>query len=123
MRALAAAWIVIWALASIPWTSATTHGQWSRVRPPRLGTMHLRADHVLNFLYYVPVAPIGAALGGPLPALVVAGGLMSATAEAAQVFSHGRNPDANDVIINVGGTVAGAALVYLVRRRRARGAR
>ena len=73
---------------------------------------------MLNVLFYVPAAPLGAALGYSLPACVVAGALLSITAEMTQVFSLDRSPGANDVIANILGTAAGAILVSLYRRRR-----
>src|SRR5687768_10339312 len=117
MRVLAVVWVVAWAAFSIPWNSASPTARWDRIRPPRIGSATVRADHILNFLFYVPVAPIGARLGWALPTLVVAGAAFSVTAEAVQLFSTDRNPDGNDVVLNVAGTLVGVALVHNLRRR------
>jgi VanZ family protein len=121
MRRLMILWLCLWALFSIPWTSETATPQWDRVRPPHVRqTSRLKPDHVLNVLFYVPFAPLGAALGWPLPALVAAGGALSVSAETLQLFSTERNPDGNDIIANVLGTAIGAGIVVINRRRSAR---
>ena len=119
MRWLAILWLVLWATFSIPWTSATSTPQWERARGPRAGR-RVRADHVLNVLFYVPVAPLGSTLGWGLPSLVGAGVTLSLTAEVVQLFSLDRDPDGNDLIANAAGTTIGAGLVLLSRRRRQR---
>jgi VanZ family protein len=119
MRVLAAFWFVLWATFSIPWATSSPTPQWDRVRPPRVGPLgRVRPTHVLNFLFYIPVVPLGSRLGWSLPTLVVTGATLSLTAEAGQLFSRDRIPDVNDVILNVAGTLVGAALVYAARRRR-----
>ena len=111
-------WVCLWALFSVPWTSATSTPQWEHVRAPRVRAQsRVRPDHVLNVLFYVPFAPLGALAGYPLPLLVVAGTGLSLAAEALQLFSRERSPDGNDVVANVGGTALGAALVLMNRRR------
>ena len=121
MRWLAVLWLALWAAFSIPWTTATSTPQWERVRPPRVrAASRVRADHVLNVLFYIPVAPLGSSLGWSLPPLVAAGAMLSLTAEALQLFSLDRSPDGNDVIANTAGTTIGAALVLMSRRRRQR---
>jgi VanZ family protein len=119
MRWLLVVWLAAWAIFSFPWMSATSTPHWERVTPPRVrATSRIRLDHVLNLLFYVPAAPIGAALGYSLPACIVAGTTLSLTAETTQVFSLDRSPGANDVIANILGTAVGAILVLLYRRRR-----
>ena len=121
MRRAFVLWLCLWALFSIPWTSETATPQWDRVRPPRVRTTsQIRPDHVLNVLFYIPLAPLGAGLGWSLPISVAAGGALSLTAETLQLFSTKRSPDANDIIANVAGTAIGAALVAINRRRTAR---
>jgi VanZ family protein len=118
MRWLCVAWLTAWALFSLPWASATATPHWERVRPPRVrAASHIRLDHVLNVLFYVPLAPLGAGLGYPLLGSVMSGAVMSVTAETVQLFSTKRAPDGNDLIANLGGTVAGAIAVALYRRR------
>src|SRR5688572_14976524 len=119
MRWLMPIWVALWVVFSIPWVSATTTPQWNRIRPPRVrAASRIRPDHMLNVLFYVPVAPIGSTLRLPLQACLLAGSAMSLTAEASQVFSFERNPDWNDVIANIAGTGVGALGVWVYRRRR-----
>jgi VanZ family protein len=118
---LMAVWIVAWAVFSLPWTSATSTAHWDRIRPPYVRAYsRIRLDHVLNVLFYLPAAPLAAALGWPLSAGVAAGAAMSAVAEGSQVFSSDRAPNGNDVIANVAGAAAGAVGMLLYRRRRRR---
>ena len=77
----------------------------------------IKLDHVLNVVFYLPVAPLAAAFGWPLSAGVAAGAAMSAAAEGSQVFSSDRAPNGNDFIANVAGAAAGAAGVWFYRRR------
>lgn len=115
---LMALWIAAWAVFSLPWTSATSTAHWDRIRPPYVRPYsRIRLDHVLNVLFYLPAAPLAAALGWPLAAGVAAGAAMSAVAEGAQVFSSDRAPNGNDFIANVGGAAAGAVGVLVYRRR------
>ena len=115
---LLVAWVTAWAVFSLPWTSMTSTANWERFRPPhvRAGS-RLRSDHVLNFLFYVPAAPLAAALGWPVSAGVAAAAAISVTAETVQVFSHDRAPDGNDIVANIGGAIAGALAMLLYRRR------
>lgn len=119
MRWLCVAWLTAWALFSLPWVSLTSTPHWERFRPPRVrAASRIRPDHVLNVLFYLPVVPLGSALGYPLLGSVTTGTAMSASAEIIQLFSTQRAPDGNDLIANIGGTVAGAVGVVLYRRRR-----
>src|SRR5687767_569994 len=117
---LIVAWVMAWALFSFPWTSMTSTANWERFRPPhvRAGS-RLRSDHVLNFLFYVPAAPLAAALGWPVSAGVAAAAAISITAEGVQLFSQDRAPDGNDIVANIGGAIAGAVALMLFRRRSA----
>ena len=121
MQWLAIVWIALWGTFSIPWTTATSTPHWERVRPPRIRAQsRVRADHVLNVLFYVPVVPIGSRLGRRVTPLVVAGVMLSVTAETMQLFSAERDPDGNDLLANTAGTIIGAAVVLLWRRRQLR---
>jgi VanZ family protein len=118
VRLLMAAWLFTWAAFSLPWTSASSIPHWDRVALPRFrATSRVRPDHLLNVLFYVPFAPLGAALGQSLRACTLAGGALSLTAEAAQLFSSERAPDGNDLIANIAGTTIGTFTVMLYRRR------
>jgi VanZ family protein len=118
VQRLMVAWVVTWVAFSLPWTSVSSSPHWDRVAAPRVrATSRIRPDHILNVLFYVPVAPLGAAFGQSLRACIIAGGAFSLTAEAAQLFSSERAPDGNDVIANMAGTTMGAVAVLLYRRR------
>ena len=119
MRWLAAMWIAGWVLFSMPWSAPTADPQWHRARLPRVHSYsRVRPDHVLNVLFYIPVAPIGAAVGLTVSQAVLAGALFSATAETVQLFSRTRAPDGNDLVANVGGAALGALVVVVWRRTR-----
>ena len=120
MRLLLAAWLALWAAFSLPWGSLTTAAHWERVRPPRVNSWRPRAEHVLNFLFYVPLVPIGAGVGFAAAPLVGAGVAFSAAAEAIQLFSTDRFPDPKDLGLNTAGTLLGAGIVTGVRARRRR---
>ena len=118
MRWLRLLWLALWAVFSLPWTSFTSTPHWDRVQPPRVNaSSRIRPDHLLNVLFYVPGAPLGSTLGWTLPACVIAGSVLSVTAEAVQLFSVDRDPDGNDVIANIAGTSMGALVVLFYRRR------
>jgi VanZ family protein len=119
MRWLLPIWIACWVVFSVPWTSATSTPQWHRIAPPRVrSASRIRPDHLLNVLFYVPVAPIASAVPLSLPVCVLAGMTLSLAAEASQLFSLRRHPDWNDLIANTAGTCAGAVLLRMHRRRR-----
>jgi hypothetical protein len=117
MRLLAVAWFILWAMLSLPWNSASTTAQWDRVRPARLASLRVRVDHALNFLFYVPLVPLGSRLGWSTPASIATGAILSATAETAQLFSTERSPDPKDLSLNIAGTLVGAGLLAAVRSR------
>ena len=77
-----------------------------------------RRDHILDLLFYVPLAPLGSLVGWSLPTCVLVGGMLSLIAEAVQLFSPDRSPEGNDVIGNVAGTGVGVIAVLLYRRRK-----
>jgi VanZ family protein len=115
---LLVAWLTAWALFSLPWTSATSTPHWERVRAPFVHTYsRIRGDHILNVLFYVPAAPLVAALGWPVSAGIGMAIVMSLTAEGSQVFSEDRAPNGNDVVANIAGGAAGAIGWSLFRRR------
>jgi len=121
MRWLMVVWLGLWALFSLPWISSTSTPRWERVRPPRVrASSQVRADHVLNVVFYIPLARMASSVGWSLPICMITGVVMSATAEAAQLFSADRAPDGNHFIGNVGGTAAGVLGVVWHRRRNVR---
>ena len=124
MRRLVVLWLAAWALFSFAWMSPTSTPQWNRVELPRVGrTSHIKPDHVLNVLFYIPVAPLASTLGWSLRTGVLAASGLSLTAEAVQVFSLDRSPDGNDFIANVAGATIGALVLLIYRRRSSRNGR
>jgi len=98
----------------------TSTAHWERFRPPHVRAhSRLRLDHVLNVLFYVPAAPLAAALGWPVSAGIVGAAAVSITAEGLQLFSEDRAPDGNDIVANIGGAIAGALALVVYRRRSA----
>jgi VanZ family protein len=119
MRLVASVWLILWAFYSLPFRSFTPVPQWQRVGVPHVGPLrHLKADHLLNVLFYVPLAPIAVSLGCRVGTAVAIGTGLSLTAESSQLFSRRRSPDGNDLVANVAGTLVGAVLVW--RRKRVR---
>ena len=115
---LTAVWVGAWAVFSFPWTSATSTAHWERFRPPYVRPQsRIRLDHVLDVAFYLPAAPLAAALGWPVAAGVSTGAAMSVVAEGSQLFSSDRAPEGNDLIANVGGALAGSVGVLLYRRK------
>ena len=111
-------WFTAWAVFSLPWTSATSTPHWERVRRPYVHSYsRIRLDHILNLLFYVPVAPLLGALGWPISAGIGMATVMSLTAEGSQVFSEDRAPNGNDVVANIAGAAAGAIGLSFLRRR------
>jgi VanZ family protein len=107
----------------VPWSSYQPHAHWSRVvwvpltTPPPLTA----GDVVLNVVLYAPLGWLYARWVATSRARMAAGAiglavLLSVSTETTQVYSHGRFPSMTDVILNVGGALAGALAV----RRRAR---
>lgn len=111
-------WFTAWAVFSLPWTTATSTAHWERVRLPYVHSYsRIRLDHILNLLFYVPVAPLLGALGWPMSAGLGMATVMSLTAESSQVFSKDRAPNGNDVVANIAGAAAGAMGLSFLRRR------
>ena len=119
MRWMAGIWLFVWALFSLPWSSATATPHWERMRAPHVrASSQVRVHHVLNVLFYVPAAPLGSLVGLPLAASVAAASALSVGAEAAQVFSRDRAPDGNDLVANIGGAAIGGLGLLIYRRTR-----
>src|SRR5262245_50169544 len=117
-RGLMLAWLAAWAAFSLPWMSATSTPHWDRVRPPYVHAYsRIHLDHVLNVLFYIPAAPLAAALKWPISAGLAVAVAMSLTAEGSQVFSEDRAPTGNDVVANIAGAAVGALGVSFFRGR------
>ena len=115
-RVLAVAWLVGWAVFSMPWSSFTTR--------PRIDHVNMvpfqkarRADQLRNFLYYVPAGAIGIGLGfGPV-ATIGGATVLSAAAEGAQIFSRRRFPSTTDLMLNTAGALVGVGIAMASRSR------
>ena len=115
-RVMAVAWLVGWAVFSVPWSSFTTHPQVEQVN---LIPFHKarRADQLRNFLYYLPAGAIGIGLGlGPV-STVAGATMLSAAAEGSQVFSRQRFPSTTDLMLNTAGALVGAGIAMAARSR------
>ena len=101
------------ALFGFPWTSFSSHAQWSAVTwVPSLTIDHLD-DESLNFLFYVPLGFLIWRQKKPVWSVIGWGAIFSAATELSQIFSNGRDPSMTDFSLNVLGAVAG----YFARRR------
>ena len=114
---MAVAWLLGWALFSVPWSSFSTRPQAGHINLNPFQKARL-ADQLRNFLYYVPAGAIGIGLGlGPLATVGGASGL-SGIAEASQIFSQRRVPSTTDLMLNTAGALVGAGIAMAARPRR-----
>jgi VanZ family protein len=94
----------------VPWRSLQSHPHWARIRWVPFVSPPVRAVDILgNILLYVPFGYF-ACLHSRRHAWLwgVAGAaLLSGTTEVTQIFSHGRFPSLQDVLMNVLGAVLG----------------
>jgi VanZ family protein len=115
-------WVIVILVCVVPWASYQPHAHWDRVGWWPLLSPPIRVrDLVVNIALYVPlgvfvVSPGADRRRGILWAVVWAGGLSVAT-ETTQVFSHGRFPNATDVVMNMLGAAVGGVLARRGRGR------
>lgn len=106
--------------AGYPWGDIVGHTHWSRVGwIPFLSWPVRPLDVAGNLLLCVPLGMV-AARAFNRGVVVVAGAIalaLSLFVETMQLYSHGRFPSATDVVCNVTGAVAAAALVRAYRAR------
>ena len=119
-RVAAAAWLLGWAMFSVPWSSFTTEPHVNQVDLELFRTAR-RADNLRNFLYYVPAGVIGVGLGLGAAGTVAGAAALSGVAETLQLFSTGRVPSAADLTLNTAGALVGVGLALAVRRAAATG--
>ena len=101
--------------AAVPWWSFRDHSHWDKVEwvPFTAPVLGLR-DVAANVALFVPLGVVIARRSLPRRRVFNAaciGAAISILAELAQVYSHSRFPTATDVVANVLGAVAAAALV------------
>jgi len=111
-------WIpIVWAL-SFPWSGFTAHPQWSRVHlVPFEDPADRPHDVIANVALFVPFG-YSFARRGPWWKAVVVAALVSATAEATQLFGTSRFPSATDVAAGVIGAGLGAIAPDLIGKKR-----
>ncbi|MEO7407782.1 MAG: VanZ family protein [Vicinamibacterales bacterium] len=113
-------WIpVVW-LLSFPWIGFTRVPQWTRVHTvPFADPADKFRDVAANILLFVPFGYSIAGRRGAIAGLVgavAAASVVSAGAEATQLFSTKRYPSATDIACATAGALAGAMLRILFRR-------
>ncbi|CAN5838713.1 hypothetical protein BH18ACI5_BH18ACI5_23270 [soil metagenome] len=113
-------WILVVWLLSFPWIGFTRVPQWTRVHKVPFGDPADKfRDVAANILLFVPFGYSIAGRRGTIVGLVgaaAAASVVSASAEATQLFSTKRYPSATDIACGAAGAVAGALLRILFRR-------
>lgn len=113
-------------LVVVPWRSVQGHPHWARIRWIPFVSPPVRIiDVVGNILLYVPFGYLAylhstrhAWLWG-----VAGAALLSGSTEATQIFTHGRFPSMQDVLMNVLGGIVGVACGGFFSREDRRAAR
>jgi glycopeptide antibiotics resistance protein len=116
-------WIVAIVALVVPWRSLQYHAHWDRIRwVPFVSAPVTFRDILGNVLLYLPFGYLGHSHFRRRTWLVVvaASALLSCATEFTQVFSHGRFPSVQDVMMNVAGTAMGVVLAFFNHRREAR---
>jgi glycopeptide antibiotics resistance protein len=114
-RWLLVAWIAAIVAVTAPWTSYQPHSHWYRVTWIPFTSPIRPLDLALNMLLYMPLGVLRGPRSAPVrrrDMLIVAASafLLSAATELTQVYSHGRDPTATDVVSNVLGALLGLLL-------------
>jgi glycopeptide antibiotics resistance protein len=102
-------------VAVVPWWSFRDHSHWAKVEwIPFTGPVLVARDFFANVALFIPLGIVIARRSVPtrriFNAAMIAAGI-SILAELTQVYSHSRFPTATDVVANVVGAAAAAALV------------
>jgi glycopeptide antibiotics resistance protein len=101
----------------MPWNEIQAHAHWERLVLVPFADPHLSAfDLAGNFLLFLPAGFLQLQMGGPAARwkyVVAAAFVLSCSGELVQVFVHGRHPTLTDVVMNVSGGLAGAALARI----------
>ena len=103
----------------VPWTDLQNHGHWPRVRwVPFISRPESIVDMAGNLLLAVPIGVLAARVfRRPVLSAGILTLTLSMTGEWTQVYSHSRYPSATDVMCNVAGALAAAALVRRSRTK------
>jgi glycopeptide antibiotics resistance protein len=115
------AWMVVIIAVVVPWRAPQNHAHWIRVRwIPFVSPPVLLRDIAGNIMLYVPYGFFYGSRkdrGAVLRAGVLWALLLSAGTECSQLFSHGRFPSVQDVLMNVLGAAVGIVAHEFVRPR------
>ena len=107
-------WIPVVVGVSLPVFGFTLQPQWSRVHVvPFSDPEDKPRDTLLNIALFIPFGYLfarGRRMPGALAGAMAAAALLSAGAEATQLFSTERNPSGTDVSMAVAGAAAGSLL-------------
>jgi glycopeptide antibiotics resistance protein len=107
-------WIPVVVGLSLPVFGFTRHPQWSRVHlVPFSDPEDKPRDELVNIAMFVPFGYLyarGRRMPRALLGVMITAAIVSAGAEATQLFSTERNPSATDVSMAVAGAVLGAVL-------------
>lgn len=113
-------WIPVVVGVSLPVVGFTFEPQWSRVHVvPFSDPEDKPRDTLLNIAMFIPFGYFfarGWGMPGALAGAMAAAALVSAGAEATQLFSTERNPSGTDVSMAVAGAAAGSVLRSWLRR-------
>ena len=115
------AWVLLIFIGSGPWYGVLTRPQWDRVTwVPFTSAADKISDQLVNTLMFVPLGwtfkSRRRGFAGTLIVLATAAAV-SVSAESMQLFCKDRDPSATDVVMNICGTLIGAAGASLWRRR------
>ena len=105
-------WIVAIVALVVPWRSWQDHAHWDRIRwVPFVSAPVTVRDVIGNILLYVPFGYFGYSHSRGRAWLIGGGAvILSCTTESWQIWSHGRFPSVQDVLMNIAGAAAGIAL-------------
>jgi glycopeptide antibiotics resistance protein len=112
-----ATWTALLAAILFPWFDVTDHTHWMKVTWIPFAPPWRPFDIVANVMVFIPFgalwrrARFGGVAGSQVLALTI-GGLLSACAESAQLYSHSRFPSATDVTTNLIGIAVGWWLAW-----------
>lgn len=104
-------------MITFPRSEFVGHAHWDRVEWVPFKDRVRLIDACLNVLLYVPGGLLAVrTLQWRLGPILGAGFVLSVSAEALQVWSHGRMPTAADILTNLSGLALGAFLARRLRR-------
>jgi glycopeptide antibiotics resistance protein len=117
-----ALWLLVIIVIVFPWRSLQDHTHWNSVQWIPFVSPPIRARDIIgNVVLYMPFGLLymqrgrRSALAGVSWAC-----LLSLATEASQLYSHGRFPSVQDVVMNVTGAALGVAAAKYAERRAAK---